>query len=61
MSISANFPTTRPSLLLDFADTRLLDPRITFARASTATFYDPTTTALAEQNLLLQSQAFNNG
>ena len=57
MSISANFPTTRPSLLLDFADTRLLDPRITFARASTATFYDQTTTALAEQNLLLQSQA----
>lgn len=61
MTTSANFPTTRPSLLLDFADTRLLDPRITFARASTATFYDQTTTALAEQNLLLQSQAFNNG
>ena len=59
--VASNRPSIRPSLLLDFADTRLLDPRITFARASTATFYDQTTTALAEQNLLLQSQAFNNG
>ena len=60
MSISANFPTIRPSLLLDFADTRLLDPRITFTRASTATFYDQTTTALAEQNLLTYSQAIGS-
>jgi hypothetical protein len=51
-----NRPSIRPSLLLDFANTRLLDPRITFARASTATFYDPTSTALAEQNLFLWSQ-----
>lgn len=50
----------RPSLLLDFANTRQLDPRITFARASTATFYDGKTTAVAEQNLLLQSQVFSN-
>jgi hypothetical protein len=49
----------RPSLLLDFANTRQLDPRITFTRASTATFYDDKTTALAEQNLLLQSNTFN--
>ena len=48
----------RPSLLLDFANTRQLDPRITFTRASTATYYDGQTTALAEQNLLLQSQTF---
>jgi hypothetical protein len=60
MSISTNFPTIRPSLLLDFADTRLLDPRITFTRASTATYYDATTSAVAEQNLLLQSQTFDN-
>jgi hypothetical protein len=32
--------SVRPSLLLDFANTKALDPRITFARASTATFYD---------------------
>jgi hypothetical protein len=53
-----NRPSIRPSLLLDFANTRLLDPRITFARASTATFYDATTSAVAEQNLFLQSQNF---
>lgn len=58
MSIQNNFPTIKPTLLLDFANTRSLDPRITFARASTATFYDDKTTAVAEQNLLLQSQTF---
>lgn len=51
-------PSIRPSLLLDFANTRSLDPRITFTRASTGTFYDPTSSAIAEQNLLLQSQTF---
>ena len=56
-----NRPSTKPSLLLDFAYTRKLDPRITFTRASTATYYDSYTSAVAEQNLLLQSQAFNNG
>lgn len=30
----------RPSLLLDFANTRRLDPRITFTRASTGTYFD---------------------
>ena len=52
-------PSIRPSLLLDFANTRTLDPRITFARASTATFYDPTSSAIAEQNLLTYSQEFD--
>ena len=56
MTISANYPTVRPSLLLDFANTEQLDPRITFSRPTTATYYDANTTALAEQNLLLQSQ-----
>lgn len=40
MSISNNFPAIRPSLLLDFARAKVLDPRITFTRASTGTFYD---------------------
>ena len=31
MSLSANFPTIRPSLLLDFANTQTLDPQYTFA------------------------------
>lgn len=32
-----NLPSLRPSLLLDFANSRSVDPRITFTRASTAT------------------------
>lgn len=30
----------RPSLLLDFANSKVLDPRVTFTRASTATYFD---------------------
>ena len=57
MSITSNFPAIKPTLLLDFANTKQLDPRITFTRASTATYYG-TQTAKAEENLLLQSQDF---
>ena len=32
--------SVRPSLLLDFANTKQLDPRITFTRASTGTYFD---------------------
>jgi hypothetical protein len=60
MSLSANFPTIRPSLLLDFANTQALDPRITFTRSTTATYYDGVTTAKAEENLFVQSQDFTN-
>lgn len=60
MSLSSNFPAIKPSLLLDFANTKQLDPRVTFARATTATYYDGVTTAMAEQNLFLQSQDFDN-
>jgi hypothetical protein len=52
--------SVRPSLLLDFANTKALDPRITFARASTARFYDGKTVAKAEENLLTFSQEFDN-
>ena len=52
------YPTIQPTLNLDFANTKLLDPRITFVRNSTAAYYDGQTTAMAEQNLLLQSQTF---
>lgn len=51
MTISANYPSIRPSLLLDFANTKQLDPRITYSRASTGTYYGGKTTAVAEQNL----------
>jgi len=40
MSISSNFPTIRPSLLLDFARSQALDPRVTFTRSTTATRTD---------------------
>jgi uncharacterized RDD family membrane protein YckC len=58
MSLSKNFPVVSPTLLLDFANTRALDPRITFTRASPAVYYDGITTAVAEQNLILYSQEF---
>jgi hypothetical protein len=57
MTISANYPSIRPSLLLDFANGKALDPRITFSRPTTARYYDANTSAIAEQNLFLQSQA----
>jgi hypothetical protein len=60
MSIKANFPDIKPSLMLDFANTKRLDPRITFTRATTATYYDGKTVAKAEENLFLYSQEFDN-
>jgi hypothetical protein len=33
-------PVTRPSLLLDFANSKTVDRRITFTRSSSATYYD---------------------
>ena len=60
MTIQANFPAIKPALLLDFQNTKQLDSRITYTRASTATFYNGVTTAMAEQNLVLQSQTFDN-
>ena len=38
MSIRSLYPDIRPSLLLDFANAKQLDPRITFTRTSTATY-----------------------
>ena len=40
MSIENNFPAVRPSLLMDFRNSKTVDPRIVSARASTATFTD---------------------
>ena len=60
MTISANFPNVQPSLLLDFANAKQLPPQVTFTRATTAAYYDGSTTAKAEQNLMLYSQEFDN-
>ncbi|WP_146115022.1 phage head spike fiber domain-containing protein [Malikia spinosa] len=60
MAIASNFPAIRPSLNLDFANAKALDPRISFSRASAATYYDGKTVAKAEENLLLRSQEFTS-
>jgi hypothetical protein len=49
-----------PSLMLNFAAVKKLDPRITYARASTATYYDGVTNSKAEENLFSYSQEFDN-
>jgi len=41
MSISQNFPNTRPSLSINFARSQRLDPRITFARTTSGTRVGP--------------------
>ena len=60
MSIQSNFPNLKPSLLLDFANTKQLDNRVTFTRSTPAVYYDGKTTAMAEQNLVQYSQEFDN-
>ena len=40
MAIKDSYPAIRPSLDLNFAGSRMVDPRITFTRASTATYFD---------------------
>lgn len=57
---TADLPDIRPSLLLDFANSKTLDPRITFTRGSTATYWDGKTTAKAEENLYPYSQEVNS-
>jgi hypothetical protein len=60
MSIQSQYPNLKPSLLLDFANTKRLDPRITFTRTTTARYYDGKTTAKAEENLFQKSEEFND-
>jgi hypothetical protein len=50
--------TVEPTLNLNFARSKTLDPRVTFVRASEGRFWDGKTFAKAEENLLLQSQTF---
>jgi hypothetical protein len=58
MSIQSLYPSIAPSLNLDFANAKTLDPRIGFTRASEGRVYDGKTFAKAEENLLLRSQDF---
>ena len=58
MTISANYPSVIPSLSLDFANSGVLDNRITFTRSTTGAYYNGYSSAVAEQNLLLYSQNY---
>ena len=58
--INNKYPTTKPSLNLDFANTKSLDPRITFRRGTPGTYYDGVTHVKAEENLLSYSENFND-
>ena len=51
-----NRPTVRPKLLLDFANSKDLDPRVIFSRHSSATYYDGKSNVKAEENLFIYSQ-----
>jgi hypothetical protein len=53
--IKTKYPTTKPSLNLDFANTKSLDPRITFRRGTPGTYYDGVTHVKAEENLIYPS------
>ena len=56
-----DLPDIRPSLLLDFANSKTLDPRIQFARGSTATYWDGKTTTKADENLITYSDSCSGG
>jgi hypothetical protein len=60
MAIQTLYPNQKPSLLLDFANVKALDPRVSFVRTTTAAYYDGKTVAKAEENLFQQSQTFGN-
>lgn len=60
MTISSLYPDIEPSLVLNFAKVKALDPRITFTRAAPAVYYDGKTWAKAEENLLQHSQQFED-
>jgi hypothetical protein len=51
MAIRDNFPSTTPSLVLDFVNSRSLNPNISFTRSTTATYID--------RNGLLKNAAIN--
>jgi hypothetical protein len=56
MTVANLYPDIKPTLNLNFAKVKALDPRITFTRVSGAVYYDGVTHAKAEENLLIQSQ-----
>ncbi|NBV57883.1 MAG: hypothetical protein EBR72_08860 [Bacteroidetes bacterium] len=55
-----NYPQIKPTLNLDFSNTKTLDPRINFRRGTPGAYYDGKTHAKAEENLLSYSEDFSN-
>lgn len=67
MSIQNYFPGAKPTLLLDFSNTKNLDTRVQFTRPTTGptvvgtgVFYDSLTVTKSDENLLVYTQEFNN-
>jgi hypothetical protein len=58
--VASGRPSIRPTLNLDFANSKTLDPRITFSRSSAGTYYDGKTTVKAEENLLTNSESLQD-
>lgn len=54
-----NYPQIKPTLNLDFSNTKTLDPRINFRRGTPGAYYDGKTHAKAEENLLSYSEKFD--
>ena len=55
-----NYPQIKPTLNLDFSNTKTLDPRINFRRGTPGAYYDGKTYAKAEENLIDYSEDFSN-
>ena len=51
----------RPSLLLDFANSKKLDKSLSFTRSSTGTYWDGETVVKAEENLIMGSDDLTTG
>lgn len=58
--VQTGYPNSKPTLNLDFANSKVLDSRITFLRNSTANYYDGKTYFKAEENILTYSEDFSN-
>jgi hypothetical protein len=58
--MNMNYPQIKPTLNLDFSNTKTLDPRINFRRGTPGAYYDGKTYAKAEENLIEYSEDFSN-
>ena len=60
-TLNANRPDVAPSLNLDFANKKQLDPRMNYTRSGIGTYYDGKTTVKAEENLITNSVSIGGG